>query len=105
MMKGFGDGKSKGRRSEMFNQPYSKPRYWKALVVTMVFLVPIALVIRAFVHMPDAVWTVLSIGAALVIAWGVHARMQNDWRASDTMAARTFHSRTSVTRNIHIRRR
>ena len=92
MMKGFGDGQS-------------KPRYWKALVVTMVFLVPIALVIRAFVHIPDAVWAFLSIGAALVIAWGVHARMQNDWRATDTMAARTFDSRKTVTRNIQIRRR
>jgi hypothetical protein len=89
----------------MFNQPNPAPRYWKALVVTTVFLVPMALVFRAFAHMPDAVWAVLSIGAALVIAWGVHARMQNDWRASGTMAARTFDSRTTVARNVQIKER
>lgn len=89
----------------MFNRPDPKPRYWKALVVTMIFLVPLALVSRVFVRMPDAVWALLSIGAALVIAWGVQARMQNDWRARGTMAASTFHNRTAVARNVQTRKR
>jgi hypothetical protein len=89
----------------MFNRPEPRPRYWKALVVTMIFLAPVALVIRAFLHMPDAVWALLSISAALVISWAVHQRMQNDWRASGAMVARTVHNRTTVARNIQIRRR
>lgn len=89
----------------MFNRPQPRPRYWKAFVVTMIFLAPAALVIRAFLHMPDAVWALLSVGAALVISWAVHQRMHNDWGARGAMAARTFHSRTTVARNIQIRKR
>ena len=88
----------------MVNYEPPAPRYWKALLVTLVFLTPISLISRTFVHIPNVIWGLLSIGAALVISFGVHLRMQNDWRAKDTMAALDFYQRTSGVKRFHDRR-
>lgn len=82
-----------------------KPKYWKALLTTALFAMPLSLFPRAFFHMSDAVWLVSAVAATVVIAAMVHARIANDWRASDTMRLEDFDRRTAVTRNVRIDRR
>lgn len=74
----------------MFDRKQAKPQFWKALIATVIFAVPLALFARAFVRMTDVVWFALTIGATLAIAWTVHSRTIDDWRASDAMHLREF---------------
>jgi hypothetical protein len=89
----------------VFDRKQAQPRFWKALLVTMVFTIPLALFARAIVRMTDLVWFGLTIAFTLVVAGTIHSRTINDWRAGDTMHLRTFEKRTSVGKNIKIRRR
>lgn len=89
----------------MYDRPQSKPLFWKALIATLFFSVPLALFARAFVRMTDIVWFALTIGLTLVAAAAIHSRTMNDWRASDTMHLRDFEKRNAVGRNIRIDRR
>jgi K+ transporter len=89
----------------VFDRKQAQPRFWKALLVTMVFTVPLALFARAIVRMTDIVWFSLTIGFTLVVAWTIHTRTINDWRAGDTMHLETFEKRMSVGKNIKIDRR
>ncbi|HEY2473391.1 MAG TPA: hypothetical protein VGI19_01185 [Candidatus Cybelea sp.] len=89
----------------MFDRPAPKPAYWKALVTTLVFLVPTALLVRLFVRMPAFVWWLLLVSGALAIAWAIYSRMENDWRAAATMHAQDFYRRTTVARNVRSRGR
>jgi hypothetical protein len=89
----------------MFDRNYSKPRYWKALLVTVIFSVPLALFARAVVPMTDIVWFGLTIGLSLVMAWTIHTRMIDDWRARYEMNLTTFEKRNAVGKNVRIDRR
>jgi hypothetical protein len=89
----------------MFDRELPQPRFWKAVLVALVFTVPTALLSRALIAMTDAVWFALTIGATLVIAWAVHSRMRNDWRSRYEMNLTTFEKRKAVGRNIRIGRR
>jgi K+ transporter len=89
----------------VFDRKEAQPRFWKALIVTMVFTVPLTLFARAIVRMSDMMWLALTIGLTLLVAWTIHTRTINDWRAGDTMHSETFDRSTSVGRNIRIRRR
>lgn len=89
----------------MFDRTQRQPRFWKALLATLIFSVPLALFLRALVRMTDLVWFALTIGMTLAIACIIHARTINDWRASDTMHLRDFEKRNAVRRNIRIGRR
>jgi len=88
----------------MFDRPVPKPAYWKALVATLIVLVPPTLFLRLFVRMPSTAWVVLFALAALAISWSIHVRMRNDWRVGDTMHSQYFYRRTTVTKNVRIRK-
>lgn len=77
----------------MYGRTSPEPRYWKALVVTALFLIPLALFARAFVRMPDYVFAALVVVAALAISSVLHLRIRNDWRAQDTMKMERFDRR------------
>lgn len=89
----------------MFDRKQPEPRFWRALVATIIFIVPLALVGRAFVPMTDIVWFALTGGITVASAWAIHSRTINDWRASDAMHLRDFEERNAVSKNIRIRRR
>jgi len=90
----------------LFNQPSPpKPRYWKALLVTVLFLAPIMYSVHFFIRMPNVVWAGLFVGLALAFSAIVYIRLQNDWRAADTMSLNYLHRRTTVERNVHVKRR
>ncbi len=89
----------------MFDRQQAQPRFWKALLVTMVFTVPLTLFARAIVRMTDIVWFAVTIAFTLVVAGTIHSRTINDWRAGDTLHSEAFDRNTSVGRNIRIRRR
>jgi hypothetical protein len=89
----------------MFDRDQPKPRDWKALLATLVFSVPLALLARAVIPMTDLVWFLLPAGMTLAIAWAIHLQMINDWRAKYHMNLTTFEKRRAVGRNIRIGRR
>jgi K+ transporter len=89
----------------VFDRKQAQPRFWKALLATMVFAVPLTLFARAIVRMTDVVWFALTIAFTLVVATMIHSRTMNDWRVGDTMHLNTFEKRTSVGKNIKIDRR
>jgi hypothetical protein len=89
----------------VFNRPTPEPRYWKSLVITIIFVLPLALFFRWLLRIPDLIWTYATLGVALIVSWAVHTRMRDDWRAGGTMALSDFHNRTTVARNIRIKRR
>jgi len=89
----------------LFNRQPPKPRYWKALLVTALFLTPIAYFVHFFIRIPEVAWAALFIGSTLAFSTVVYMRMQNDWRAADTMSLNYFHRRTTVKRNVHVKRR
>jgi hypothetical protein len=74
----------------MFDRKQAQPRYWKALLATLLFTVPLALFARALVRMTDLVWFAGTIGVTLAIAWTIHSRTMNDWRVGDAMHLSTF---------------
>ena len=61
--------------------------------------------VHFFIRMPAVVWAFLFIGFALAFSAVVYIRMQNDWRAADTMSLNYFHRRTTVERDIHVKKR
>jgi K+ transporter len=89
----------------VFDRKQSEPRFWKALLASALFVVPLALFTRALIRMTDVVWFAITIGCALAVAWTIHSRTMNDWRAGDTMHLRTFEKRRLVGKNIKIDRR
>jgi hypothetical protein len=89
----------------VFDRKQSEPRFWKALLASALFVVPLALFARAIVHMTDLIWFAVTIACTLAVAGTIHSRTINDWRAGDTMHLRTFEKRTSVGKNIKIDRR
>jgi hypothetical protein len=89
----------------VFDRKQPEPRFWKALLATMFFSVPLALLARAAVPMTDLVWFALTIGLTLAIAGTIYGRMINDWRAGHTMHLETFEKRNAVGKNIKIDRR
>lgn len=82
-----------------------EPRFWKALVVTGLLVVPLSLLVRAIVPMNDLGWFLVAALSTLTIASLVHGRVRNDWRARDTMAQETFYRRTSVAPRVRIGKR
>jgi K+ transporter len=62
----------------VFDRKQAQPRFWKALLATMVFTIPLALFARAIVRMTDIVWFSLTIGFTLVVAWTIQTRSIND---------------------------
>jgi hypothetical protein len=54
--------------------------------------------------MPTVAWGFLFTGLALAFSAVICARMQNDWRALGTMDVEDFHRRTTVKRNVYIKR-
>jgi hypothetical protein len=82
--------------TQMFGRTQRQPRFWKALLATLIFSVPLALFLRALVHMTDLVWFVLTIGMTLAIASIIHSRTIFDWRASDTMHLQDFEKRNAT---------
>jgi len=55
--------------------------------------------------MPNVAWAALFIGSTLAFSSVVYMRMTNDWRAGDTMSLNYFHRRTTVKRNVNVKRR
>ena len=89
----------------MFNRPSPpKPGYWKALLVTALFLAPLMYVVHLFIQMPAFAWAFLFVGFALAFSATIYARMKNDWRALDTMNLEQIHRRTTVERNVRVKR-
>jgi hypothetical protein len=88
----------------MFDREQPQPRYWKALVVTLVFTIPLALFARSRVPMTDLVWCVLTAGISLAIAWTIYSRMVNDWRTIYGMNLTALEKRNAVKRNANIPR-
>jgi hypothetical protein len=89
----------------VFDRNQAQPRFWKAMLASALFVVPLALFARALIHMTDLVWFAITIGCTLAVAGTIHSRTINDWRAGDTMHLNTFEKRTAVGKNIKIRRR
>jgi len=89
----------------LFKRQPPKPRYWKALLATALFLAPIAYSVHFFIRMPNVAWAPLFIGSTLAFSSIVYMRMQNDWRVADTMNLNYFHRRTTVKRNVNVKRR
>jgi hypothetical protein len=88
----------------LFNRrPPPKPRYWKALLVTALFLAPLTYFVHFFIRTPPVAWAFLFTGLALAFSAVIYARMQNDWRALGTMNVEDIHRRTTVKRNLHIK--
>jgi hypothetical protein len=88
----------------MFDRSQPQPRYWKALVVTLVFTIPLALFARSRLPMTDLVWCVLTAAVSLAIAWTIYSQMIDDWRTNGQMNLTTFEKRNAVKRNSDIRR-
>ena len=85
-----------------------QPKFWKALVVTAILVIPAAILSYGFVrtiHMPDVVWLALSLFIWLAVATTVHLRVSNDWRAQYTMNLTEFEARHAVPRNVRVDRR
>jgi hypothetical protein len=88
----------------MFDREQPQPRYWKALLVTLVITIPLALFARGRLPMTDLVWCALTAAISLAIAWTIYSRMINDWRTNDQTNLTTFEKRNAVKRNSHIHR-
>ena len=89
----------------MYGAPVAEPKFWKALLATAIFAVPLSLVARALFHMSDPAWLVSTIAGSLIVASIVHARVVKDWRAGDTLNLQYFHRGTSVAPCIRIGKR
>jgi hypothetical protein len=76
------------------------PRYWKALLMTALFAIPLSLFARAAFHWSDILWAAVTVVATAIIAQRIHARMINDYRAVDEMRLETFERHTTHTRSI-----
>ena len=89
----------------MFGQPAPpEPKFWKALLVAALFIIPGSLFARALVRMTDLVWFAIAIGGTLAVASLVHMRVRNDWRAQYHMNLQRFEKRANVSPNIRIGR-
>jgi hypothetical protein len=89
----------------VYGQPAPpEPKFWKALLVAALFIVPGSLMMRALVRMTDVVWFALSIGGSLAVASLVHMRVRDDWRAQYTMNLTRFEKQANVSRNVRIGR-
>jgi hypothetical protein len=82
-----------------------EPKFWKALLATLLFSVPLSLVARALFHMGDLVWLISTVGGSLIIASIVHGRVVNDWRAQDKLHMQVFDRRTSVAPRVRVGRK
>jgi hypothetical protein len=89
----------------VYGQPAPpEPKFWKALLVAALFIIPASLMMRALVRMTDFVWFALAIGGSLAVASIVHMRVRDDWRAQYTMNLERFEKRANVSRNVRIGR-
>jgi hypothetical protein len=87
-------------------QQAATPSFWKALVFTTIFGLPIAYSMSlAFNKVAPIVWYVATPLVIAVTAYGVHTRMLDDWRANDRMHMEKFNRTTSVKRNIRVKRK
>jgi hypothetical protein len=86
----------------LYGAPVSEPKFWKALLATAFFCVPLSLIVRAVFRMSDVTWLITALASTLVTASILHARVVNDWRAADTMNLEVFERRTRVAPNIRI---
>lgn len=82
-----------------------EPKYWKALLMAALFCIPLSLIVRAIVPMPDLVWVAVLVVMTLIVSYTIHERITSDWRARYTINYNEFNSRTRVGRNIRIDRR
>ncbi|MBV8727903.1 MAG: hypothetical protein JO233_08955 [Candidatus Eremiobacteraeota bacterium] len=67
-----------------------KPSFLKAWFVVCIFGAPVFWSIWALTSFPRVPLIVIAIFASLVAAYTVFSRMTNDWRSSDTLAARQY---------------
>ena len=81
-----------------------RPRLWKAWLITLPLCALVAWSISWVAHIPAAVLWGGTLVISFAFAYFVNDRMQNDWRASDTMHARTFDYRTRTGRERGLRR-
>jgi hypothetical protein len=82
------------------------PSYWKALLFTSILGLPILYwMSHTFTRAAPIVWYIATPIAIGIVAYGVHARTLNDWRASDQMNYEAFNRKTSVTRNLRVKRK
>ncbi len=83
----------------------AEPKLWKAWVATGTFTIPVAWSAIALGHAPKIVVIALATVLSFVAAYFVNGRMQRDWRATDTMAARHFDHHTGATRKYNVKKR
>ncbi|MFY9861358.1 MAG: hypothetical protein WBF19_00665 [Candidatus Cybelea sp.] len=88
----------------MFDRPAPEPAYWKAMVAALIVLVPLTLLLRLFVRMPAPAWVLAFVFATLAVSWSIHMRVRNDWRAADTMHSQYDYRRTTVAKNVRMRK-
>jgi hypothetical protein len=67
-----------------------EPKLWKAWLVMCFFVAPVAWSVWAFFGSPLVPTIVIALIVSFVAGSFVFGRMKNDWRATDTMAARHF---------------
>lgn len=67
-----------------------EPKFWKAWLVCSVLLAPVAWSAVALFGAPVVPTVVIALLGSVAAGYFVFGRMQNDWRATDTMAARHF---------------
>lgn len=61
-----------------------RPRFWKAVVATALFVVPLSLLTRLAFKVNDLTWIATAVGATFVIAALIQLRLKPNWMDLDS---------------------
>lgn len=73
-----------------------RPRYWKAVVATALFVVPLSLLARLAWRMNDWEWIAAAIVFTAAIAVPIHLRTKENWLDQDGKRFAQWEERTRL---------
>lgn len=84
----------------MYLPPPVRPRFWKALVCSAFFVVPISLLTRLAFRMSDWAWLAVVTIATIVVAVVVHLRLRGNWLDRDSQRFTQWVERTRINPDV-----